>query len=145
MCCLKQSQWIEARNLCDKVLEENAEAAKAYFRRGEALFNLNDHHLGKPILKQLSMCLFFDIGMFVWSSLTEFKEGWILNKTTYNCKFIVLYFSAKQDFVKVLELDPENKAAKNKVTLCQHQIKAQRDKEKRTFANMFDRLVHHVG
>ena len=93
MCCLKQSQWIEARNLCDKVLEENAEAAKAYFRRGEALFNLNDHHL------------------------------------------------AKQDFVKVLELDPENKAAKNKVTLCQHQIKAQRDKEKRTFANMFDRFA----
>lgn len=93
MCCLKQSQWIEARNLCDKVLEENTEAAKAYFRRGEALFNLNDHHL------------------------------------------------AKQDFVKVLELDPENKAAKNKVTLCQHQIKAQRDKEKRTFANMFDRFA----
>ena len=44
--------------------------------------------------------------------------------------------------MKVLELDPENKAAKNKVTICQHQIKAQRDKEKRTFANMFDRLVH---
>ena len=59
----------------------------------------------------------------------------------HNCKYIVLYFSAKQDFVKVLELDPENKAAKNKVTLCQHQIKAQRDKEKRTFANMFDRFA----
>ena len=71
MCCLKQSQWIEARNLCDKVLEENTEAAKAYFRRGEALFNLNDHHLGKLILKQLSMCIFFDIEMLIFSSLTE--------------------------------------------------------------------------
>ena len=47
MCCLKQSKWIETRNLCDKVLEENAEVAKAYFRRGEAFLNLNDHELGK--------------------------------------------------------------------------------------------------
>ena len=46
---------------------------------------------------------------------------------------------AKNDFSKVLELDPDNKAAKNKVAICLHQIKAQRDKEKRTFANMFDR------
>jgi len=93
MCSLKKSKWIEARNLCDKVLEENPDVAKAYFRRGEALFNLNDHEL------------------------------------------------AKRDFTKVLVLDPENKAAKNKVAICQHQIKAQRDKEKRTFANMFDRFA----
>lgn len=52
-----------------------------------------------------------------------------------------MYHIAKQDFSRVLELDPENKAAKNKVAICQHQIKAQRDKEKRTFANMFDRFA----
>ena len=46
MCYLKQNKWIETRNLCDKVLEENSDVAKAYFRRGEALFNLNDHELG---------------------------------------------------------------------------------------------------
>ena len=46
MCYLKQTKWIEARNLCDKVLEENANVAKAYFRRGECLYNLNDHELG---------------------------------------------------------------------------------------------------
>ena len=51
MCYLKQSKWIEARNLCDKVLEENSEIAKAYFRRGEALFNLNDHGLGELMVK----------------------------------------------------------------------------------------------
>ena len=50
MCCLKQSKWIEARNLCDKVLEENAEVAKAYFRRGEAFLSLNDHELGKMLI-----------------------------------------------------------------------------------------------
>ena len=53
MCSLKQSKWIEARNLCDKVLEENPEVAKAYFRRGEALFNLNDHELGMIIHTKL--------------------------------------------------------------------------------------------
>ena len=50
MCYLKQNKWIETRNLCDKVLEENSDVAKAYFRRGEALFNLNDHELGMYIL-----------------------------------------------------------------------------------------------
>ena len=55
-----------------------------------------------------------------------------------NIKFFIPLL-AKNDFAKVLELDPDNKAAKNKVAICQHQIKAQRDKEKRTFANMFDR------
>ena len=49
MCYLKQNKWIETRNLCDKVLEENSDVAKAYFRRGEALFNLNDHELGMYI------------------------------------------------------------------------------------------------
>lgn len=84
MCSLKKSKWIEARNLCDKVLEENPDVAKAYFRKGEALFNLNDPEL------------------------------------------------ATRDFTKVLVLDPENKAAKYKVSICQHKIKAQCDKEKRT-------------
>ena len=55
-----------------------------------------------------------------------------------NIKFFIPLL-AKNDFAKVLELDPDNKAAKNKVAICLHQIKAQRDKEKRTFANMFDR------
>lgn len=93
MCCLKQSQWIEARDLCDKILEENPQVAKAFFRRGESMMNLNDYEL------------------------------------------------AKENFQKVLELDAENKAAKNKIAMCQHQIKAQRDKEKKTFANMFDRFA----
>merc|ERR1712241_1547320 len=47
--------------------------------------------------------------------------------------------AAKLDFEKSLELEPENKAAKNKVVICQQRIKAQ--KEKRTFANMFDKFA----
>merc|ERR1712098_151857 len=49
--------------------------------------------------------------------------------------------SAKADFEKTAELDPDNKAAKNKITYCQQRIKAQKDKEKRTFANMFDKFA----
>ena len=57
MCYLKQNKWIEARNLCDKVLEENPNVAKAYFRRGESLYNLNDHELGKISYILAEKCL----------------------------------------------------------------------------------------
>jgi len=49
--------------------------------------------------------------------------------------------SAKADFEKTFQLDPENKAAKNKIIQCQQRIKAQKEKEKRTFANMFDKFA----
>lgn len=93
MCHLKAEEWIEARNICDKVIEENGDCEKAYFRRGEALMKLNDHSL------------------------------------------------AKGNFLTCLKLDPNNKAAKNKVTLCTMEIKKQKDKEKKTFANMFDKFA----
>ena len=32
-------------------------------------------------------------------------------------------------------------AAKNKVVICQQRIKAQKEKEKKTFANMFDKFA----
>jgi len=62
-----QNEWIEARNMCNKVLEERSDVPKAFFRRGEALMQLKDYEL------------------------------------------------AKNDFQMVIDLDPENKAAKNKV------------------------------
>merc|ERR1711978_53105 len=82
-CLLKLGKWIEARNVCDKAIDENEAVAKAWFRRGEAQLALND------------------------------------------CE------SAKLDFEKSLDLEPENKAAKNKVVICQQRIKAQKEKEKR--------------
>merc|ERR1712034_240728 len=36
--------------------------------------------------------------------------------------------SAKLDFEKSLELEPDNKAAKNKVVVCQQRIKSQKEK-----------------
>lgn len=93
ICMLKGGDNIEARNLCDKVIEENPSSTKAFFRRGEAYIALNDHEL------------------------------------------------AKNDFQKVLDMDPDNKAAKNKVSICAHQIKVQKNREKKTFANMFDKFA----
>ncbi len=75
-CHLKLGEWIEARNVCDKVVEENgADCAKAFFRRGEALVHLKDHE------------------------------------------------EARKDFMEVARLEPDNKAAKNKVAICTQEIK----------------------
>ena len=41
-CLLKLGKWIEARNVCDKAIDENEAVAKAWFRRGEAQLALND-------------------------------------------------------------------------------------------------------
>lgn len=48
---------------------------------------------------------------------------------------------AKKDFEKVLELAPENKAAKNQITICNQKIKMQNEKEKRLYKNMFDTIL----
>ena len=93
MCFLKMEQFIEARDVCDKVIEENKESEKAFFRRGEARYNLNDHEM------------------------------------------------AKLDYTTVLKLDPNNKAAKNRLAQCNNKIKLQKNKEKATFANMFDKFA----
>jgi len=51
------------------------------------------------------------------------------------------YEAAKTDFEKTVELDQDNKAAKNKVSICLQKVKAQKAKEKKTFANMFDKFA----
>lgn len=58
-CYLKQQEWIEARDLCDKIIEENKAVPKAYFRRGEAMIQLNDHEMAREDFKR---CLEFDPG-----------------------------------------------------------------------------------
>ncbi|XP_055298663.1 FK506-binding protein 59 isoform X2 [Sitodiplosis mosellana] len=48
---------------------------------------------------------------------------------------------ALEDFSKVQQLEPENKAALNQITLCKQEIKRQTDKEKRLYANMFAKFA----
>ncbi|XP_054159035.1 peptidyl-prolyl cis-trans isomerase FKBP4-like [Oppia nitens] len=51
------------------------------------------------------------------------------------------YELSRTDFNAVLKLDPNNKAAKNQLTLSVAAIKAQLDKEKTTYRNMFERFA----
>ncbi|XP_031627970.1 FK506-binding protein 59 isoform X2 [Contarinia nasturtii] len=49
--------------------------------------------------------------------------------------------SALDDFLKVQELEPDNKAATNQITLCKAKIKEENDKEKKLYANMFSKFA----
>ena len=48
---------------------------------------------------------------------------------------------ARADFQKVLQLYPSNKAAKAQLVVCQQRIRKQLEKEKKLYANMFERLA----
>ncbi|XP_072034788.1 peptidyl-prolyl cis-trans isomerase FKBP4-like [Amphiura filiformis] len=48
---------------------------------------------------------------------------------------------AKVDFSKVLEHDPNNKAAKNQVAICAHHIKQFKEKERKMYSNMFSKFT----
>ncbi|XP_075711856.1 peptidyl-prolyl cis-trans isomerase FKBP4 [Rhinoderma darwinii] len=48
---------------------------------------------------------------------------------------------AKDDFVKVIQLYPGNKAARAQLTQCQQRIREQHQREKKIYANMFQRLA----
>ncbi|XP_049282677.1 FK506-binding protein 59 isoform X1 [Anopheles funestus] len=48
---------------------------------------------------------------------------------------------ALRDFSAVLEIEPENKAALNQVSICKHKIKAYNDQQKKVFANMFTKFA----
>lgn len=93
MCFLKLQEPNQALENCDKALELDASSEKALFRRGEALFCMNE----------------FD--------------------------------KARDDFQQVIQLYPANKAAKTQVVLCQKRIKEQHEKDKRIYANMFQKFA----
>ncbi|XP_061534224.1 peptidyl-prolyl cis-trans isomerase FKBP4 [Phycodurus eques] len=48
---------------------------------------------------------------------------------------------ARDDFQRVVQLYPSNKAAKSQMVLCQKHIREQHDKDKRTYANMFQKFA----
>ncbi|XP_029429291.1 peptidyl-prolyl cis-trans isomerase FKBP5 isoform X2 [Rhinatrema bivittatum] len=48
---------------------------------------------------------------------------------------------AKCDFQKVLEVNPQNKAAKAQITVCQRKAKEHNERDKRIYANMFQKFA----
>uniref|UniRef100_A0A1W7R9X1 peptidylprolyl isomerase n=1 Tax=Hadrurus spadix TaxID=141984 RepID=A0A1W7R9X1_9SCOR len=51
------------------------------------------------------------------------------------------YELAKKDFQAVLNIDSNNKAAHNQILNCNNKIKAQLDKERKTYLNMFEKFA----
>lgn len=45
------------------------------------------------------------------------------------------------DFEKAQEIEPENKAALNQVTICKQKLKAYHDQEKKVYRNMFAKFA----
>lgn len=48
---------------------------------------------------------------------------------------------AKKNFEAILQFDPNNKAASNQVVICTSRIKEQREKDKKLYANIFNRMA----
>lgn len=55
--------------------------------------------------------------------------------------FLKEYDLAKKDFQAVLNIDSNNKAAHNQILNCNNKIKAQLDKERQTYLNMFEKFA----
>lgn len=49
--------------------------------------------------------------------------------------------SAKGDFEKVLEVNPQNKAARLQISVCQKRAKEHNDRDRRIYANMFKKFA----
>ena len=64
-------------------------------------------------------------GLFLWQARMNTQE----------------HDEAKADFEEVLKLDPNNKAARNQIILCNQRIKQMKEKEKRTYAGMFTKFA----
>lgn len=48
---------------------------------------------------------------------------------------------ASKDFKKCLEVDPNNNAAKSQLLICVKELKEQLQREKKVYANMFDKFA----
>ena len=51
------------------------------------------------------------------------------------------YPNAIEDFLEVLSIDPKNKAAKNQIAIANAKVQQIKDKEKKTYAGMFQRFA----
>lgn len=49
--------------------------------------------------------------------------------------------AAKLDFEAVIRLEPGNKLAANHISMCCNKIKQQREREKKLYANMFEKFA----
>lgn len=54
---------------------------------------------------------------------------------------IMDYEKARKDFEEILKVEPNNKAAANQLKICAMKVKEQLTKEKKLYANMFEKFA----
>lgn len=91
--CLKLGKNLEARRMCDKVIDFDNTNVKAYFRRGQSYLATKD------------------------------------------------WLPAKADFDQVVQLEPDNKAAKNHTVICKQKIKDMTKEE----VDLAQRMMSGIG
>lgn len=52
---------------------------------------------------------------------------------------------AKNDFQAVLKIDGTSKAARNQLTICEHKLKLEKEREKKLYASMFSKGLAMPG
>lgn len=117
MCCLKLNDFVTTRDHCKKALEIDSKNEKGLFRLGQ----VNQ----STILNWFSnMSILF----------------WILGQALLG---IHEPEEAKKNFEAILTFDPNNKAAANQVVICNAKIREQREKDKKLYSSIFNKMAEN--
>lgn len=99
---------------CETVLEIDPNNVKAYYRRGTSQLES-----GEPN-----------------AALKDFLKVFLLLRHSNREHLNYFLFN-----FKVQELEPDNKAALNQITICRQAIKHYNEKQKKLYANMFSKFA----
>lgn len=121
LCHLKMGNWSEAKEQCNSALEFDSDNAKAYFRRAQ--------------VPSISSARCSDDTMY--HVIVTYHTCIVYNQAYEGTKD---WSEAKRDYSTVLNLDSENKAAKNRLNVCEQKLKQEREKQKKLYSNMFAKL-----
>lgn len=113
MCLLKQNEWIDARNMCSKVKTGISLKVEKFLLH----FVWNKNLSNKCFSFLLRNCgSIFAIVFQVLEERADVPKAHFRRGEAY--LQLKDYDLAMKDFEKVIELDPGNRAAKNKVAVC---------------------------
>lgn len=137
--------------MCNKVLEERSDVPKAFFRRGEALMQLKDYELAMNDFQMVidldpenkaaknkvnhsnqnqQYSVLFILSIYCWLCVND------SNGSTYISVLLTTFLlDIKQNVLTPFII------LSSQVALCLQEIKAQKNRDKKIFANMFDKFA----
>merc|ERR1712117_1008101 len=122
--------------------EQKLEQSRLFKEKGTSFFKLGKYEMARKKYDKIVEYLEHEISL---KDEKEEERKELLQAGRLNLAMCHLkreeWIAARDDFAKCVELDPENAAAKKRMSACAQLIRAQRAKEKKTFANMFDRFA----